>query len=106
MREYKTAEQKRRFYKSRAWRDLRLVALERDCFECQECKAQGRVTVIDDRLNKLKQLDVDHVKEIEDFPELALDLENLRTLCIPCHNNKHGRTFTRPIGRWEHDERW
>lgn len=106
MKEYRTAEQKRKFYKSRAWRDLRLVALERDHFECQECKAQGRTTVIDDRLNKHKQLDVDHMKEIEHFPELALDLDNLRTLCIPCHNNKHGRTFTRKPGRWDHDERY
>lgn len=106
MTEYKTAEQKKRFYDSRDWRKIRIKALERDNFECQECKDQGRVTVLDPRLNKWKQLDVDHIKEIESHPELALDLENLRTLCIKCHNQKHDRTFARQPNRWTDDERW
>ena len=62
----------------------------------------------DERLDKHKQLDVDHVLEIEEFPELALELENLRTLCIRCHNEKHGRVFEyiRKPSKWDQDERW
>lgn len=106
MKEYKTTEQKKTFYKTRAWSDVRMQALERDNYECQECRKFGRVTTNDDRLDKHKQLDVDHVQEIEEHPDLALDLENLRTLCIRCHNDKHDRTFRRKSHRWEHDERW
>ncbi|CRK80318.1 HNH endonuclease [Neobacillus massiliamazoniensis] len=57
MAEYKTYEQKMRFYKSSEWQSLRQQALERDIYECQECKRQsGKV--------KTKQrLDVDHIKD-------------------------------------------
>lgn len=106
MTEYKTKQQKKKFYKSRAWQRIRLEALDRDNYECQECKRLGRVKTQDGRLDKHKQLDVDHVEEIEDFPELALELENLRTLCIRCHNEKHGRIFIKRPSRWGHDEKW
>lgn len=106
MKEYKTKAQKKRFYKSKAWQIVRRAALMRDNFECQECKRLGRVTTIDPRIDKHKQLDVDHVLEIEEYPEKALELDNLRTLCVRCHNDKHGRVFKRQPRRWEHDERW
>ncbi len=36
-------------------------------------------------------LEVDHIKELETNPELALDPDNLRTLCKDCHNKRHDR---------------
>lgn len=102
--EYVTKEQKMKFYKSKAWRDLRQQVLKRDNHECQECKRLGYVTVNDP--TKHKTLDIDHVRDIYHHPELALEISNCRTLCVPHHNKKHGRVFKRKKKiEWE-DERW
>ena len=54
-------------------------------------------------------LEVDHIKELEDFPELALDDNNLRTLCKDCHNKRHNRMRYKgrnpKVNKWQ-DERW
>jgi 5-methylcytosine-specific restriction endonuclease McrA len=106
MPEYKTKEQKVKFYKSDAWQELRLKALERDHYECQECKRQGMVYTDQHDPDKHKRLDVDHMKEIYTHPELALEIDNLETLCIKCHNKKHGRfKYTPKQNRWN-DEKW
>ncbi|MGY3716775.1 HNH endonuclease [Sutcliffiella cohnii] len=114
MAEYKTKEQKRKFYNSKAWKKIRPDILKRDNRECQECKRRGDVvTDTNEYSEKAKrkkiQLVVDHIKELEDYPELALDAENLQTLCVNCHNKKHGRYFHRFVwkpNKWAHDERW
>ena len=104
MPEYKTKEQKKKFYNSREWLVLRQEALRRDNYECQECKRLGLVKLNDE--DKHKSLDVDHIKEIYTNPELALELDNLCTLCIRHHNEKHNRYFKRKPNPWENDERW
>lgn len=76
-------EERREFYNSSEWRSLRRQALERDHYECVWCREKGRVT--------RNNLEVDHIKELEFYPEYALDLDNLRTLCKECHNKRHGR---------------
>lgn len=109
MAEYKTKEQKAKFYNSGKWKLLRLQAMKRDNNECQICKQQGFVTIDtnikreDDR--KKIEIVVHHMKEIEDYPQLALDIRNLQTLCVSCHNEIHGRTFERKSQVWD-DERW
>lgn len=101
-----THEQRAMFYNSQEWRELREQALARDNYECQWCKAEGRVTTTD------AILEVDHIKELEYHPELAMELDNLRTLCKDCHNKRHHRMnystqkFKRKHNRWESDERW
>lgn len=107
MPEYKTREQKRKFYDSPAWKQKRKQIKQRDNYECQECKRQGRVSIDTNEYSesakrKKIQLLVDHIKELEHYPELALDDENLETLCVHCHNIKHGREFGK---KWD-DERW
>jgi len=77
---------------------------KRDNLECQECKRQGKVFTIKSELNKRKRLDVDHIKELEDYPELCLAIENLETLCIRCHNKKHNR-YQKKESKWN-DECW
>ena len=64
------------FYQSRVWRNARRLALQRDNFLCQECLRNKRIT---------PATEVHHKKELEDYPELALDLENLESLCWDCH---------------------
>lgn len=81
-----TRESRRRFYQSSQWRHLRQQVLERDHFECQWCKSEGKVTTELDSI-----LEVDHIKELEYYPDQALELDNLRTLCKECHNKRHQR---------------
>ncbi|WP_239255406.1 HNH endonuclease [Listeria ilorinensis] len=96
-------EKRLRFYKSGPWKRVRQDVLERDNYECQECKRSGRVTT--KVTTELVKLDVDHIKDLEHYPELALDLDNLETLCQVCHNRKHHR-FAKKVNRWAHDEKW
>ncbi|KAF1303676.1 hypothetical protein BAU16_03680 [Enterococcus sp. JM9B] len=71
----KTKADRARFYGSSEWRRLRQQCLERDHYECQWCKAEGRLTTQYDSI-----LEVDHIKELEYYPELAFDPDNLRVL--------------------------
>ncbi len=110
MAEYKTEQQKKRFYRSSDWQQLRQHALERDNWECQECKRNGYVHVDSKKVEgqrKSIELNVHHKYEIEHYPKLALMLDNLETLCIECHNKVHGKGF-KPgkRNRWADDERW
>lgn len=83
MIEVSTREERREFYNSSEWRSLRRQALERDHYECVWCREEGKVTT--------ENLEVDHIKELEFYPEFALNLDNLRTLCKECHNKRHNR---------------
>jgi len=81
--EVSTREQRNQFYNSSEWRTIRRQVLKRDHYECVWCREEGKVTT--------ENLEVDHIKELEFYPEYALDLDNLRTLCKECHNKRHGR---------------
>lgn len=78
-----TRNRRREFYNSPEWRKTRKEVLERDHYECQWCAAEGKLTNT--------KLEVDHIKELEYYPELALELDNLRTLCKFHHNQRHER---------------
>jgi 5-methylcytosine-specific restriction enzyme A len=112
MTEYKTKEQKRKFYDSGNWKRLREDVKDRDNNECQECKRKGIVTVDRNEYSekakrkKIKLL-VHHIKELEDHPELALEVDNLETVCVDCHNKIHGRVFrfVKREQKWN-DEKW
>ena len=108
MKEYKTDKDKKLFYCSPKWEKLRQVALTRDNRECQECKRQGRVTVDSKKVEgekKKVRMNVHHIKELEEHPELALDLDNLETLCLKCHNQIHNKLMNRKEKQWK-DEWW
>lgn len=102
--DHTTKEGRAQFYGSSEWREKRAEILARDNYECQWCKEAGRVTVEGNAV-----LEVDHIQELAEHPELAFDNDNLRTLCKDCHNRRHGRMNYRGQGvraaRWA-DERW
>ena len=81
-----TKQARARFYGSSERRRLRKKCLERDHYECQWCKAEGKLTTQYDSI-----LEVDHIKELENYPQYAFDIDNLRTLCKDCHNKRHNR---------------
>ena len=64
------------FYKTTVWRRLRLLALQRDNYLCQECLRKKRIT---------KATEIHHIKPIASHSELALSLDNLESLCWDCH---------------------
>jgi 5-methylcytosine-specific restriction protein A len=51
----------------------------RDHGLCQECLKH-------ERIEQAKV--VDHIKRVDQHPELRLDLNNLQCLCQACHNKK------------------
>ena len=76
-----------KFYKSRLWTNCRKKALERDHYECQT---------------------VHHIKEIRDYPHLALELDNLMSLCRACHERIHDRELIKreTKRKFINEERW
>lgn len=78
---YKRDRASRSFYKSTAWERAREQALIRDNHLCQHCLKRQRLTLADM---------VHHIKPISDYPDLALVLDNLLSLCNSCHNKEHG----------------
>lgn len=85
------------FYWSRKWKRKRDEILRRDHYECQECikrikQAAENGEVLhgyDARIHRA--VCVHHIKELKDYPELALDDDNLVSLCHKCHDRIHGR---------------
>ena len=73
----------------RGMKDLRPRVFARDNYQCRLC---GIVS---------KQLDAHHILPIWARPDLALDMNNLVTLCRPCHKQKvntHEEDFIEQFG--------
>jgi len=68
-----------KIYNSKKWKDVRVKALVRDELMCVMCRAKG----ID-----AKAEEVDHILELQDRLDLAFELDNLQSLCKPCHSKK------------------
>ena len=73
-----------KFYKSSDWLHKRQQILERDNHECQRCKGEGGFS---------PATCVHHIKHLKDRPDLALDDDNLVSLCDACHNLEHPERF-------------
>lgn len=96
LKEYIKANTMIPFYKSKEWRKLRAIAKRRDNNECQMCKEIGGYS---------KGYMVHHIKEVKDYPELALTLNNLQTLCNSCHNKVHDKLPNQKKS-FTNEERW
>ena len=100
-------KERQRFYDRKPWQDKRIEILRRDHYECRDCRdrirkanEEGRILVgWERRINKATC--VHHIKELEDHPELALESDNLISLCDRCHNARHGRTVDKLYTRWQ-----
>ncbi|PGB51835.1 HNH endonuclease [Bacillus anthracis] len=76
---FKRDKESTAFYRSKAWERLREQALMRDKGLCLQCKNNRKIKVADM---------VDHIIPIKVDPSVKLKLENLQSLCNPCHNRK------------------
>lgn len=68
------------FYTSTAWKNKREAILNRDGYMCRNCKRYGR---------QRPATTVHHIKHFDEYPELALESDNLISLCEACHNLMH-----------------
>lgn len=59
------------------WRKVRLQAMQRANWLCEDCLAKGIVR---------PATDGHHVEKITDAPEKRLDVGNVRCLCKACHD--------------------
>lgn len=69
------------FYKSSSWRRIRFKVLN---FYRKKCVTCGRSS-------KEVPIHVDHIRPRWLYPELALELANLRVLCEDCNKGKAGK---------------
>ena len=67
------------FYVCSEWLHLRKKILKENKYQCRLCKQNGKYT----RANH-----VHHVKYLREYPELALDENNLMPVCKDCHETK------------------
>lgn len=77
------------FYHKPAWRKIRLVALQRDNYLCQECLRKKKIT---------PATEVHHIRPLEDYPELGLELSNLESICWACHEETKRRKYVMRVG--------
>lgn len=77
---YKRNQEAKSFYRSKSWLMCRHHILVRDNYLCQWCLKDRRIVPADV---------VHHIKELEDYPELALTASNLESLCHACHTRHH-----------------
>lgn len=78
------------FYSTGAWKRIRRRALDRDHGYCVWCRRAGRKTI--DRSGRpvpVRATMVHHIKPRREYPELALTLDNLVSLCDACHDEAH-----------------
>jgi len=76
------------WYGKGAWKRLRVQALNRDHWLCQECLRRGKITTA---------REVHHKLPLEEYPELGLELSNLESLCHECHEaTKAPRSQAKP----------
>lgn len=74
------------FYHSAAWKETRRQRLLLDRGMCTECMKEFERG---ERVRPRRAVMVHHVLPFEERPDLALDLDNLRSLCDMHHNREH-----------------
>ncbi len=87
------------FYRNAPWRRARTAALDRDRHMCRDCMDRFEAGY---GIRPRRATMVHHVIPIEQRPDLALNLDNLRSLCDECHNRRHpekGARSQEPVRR-------
>lgn len=87
-----SSTERQKEWNSKEWQELRKKIFERDNYTCQECgdyNYKGR--------GKSVRLEVHHIKEWCNYPELRMDENNLILLCAECHNKTKGGIATKLI---------
>ena len=87
----------RTFYKSSEWRTARELALKRDDYLCVMCQKEGKFIPAEVVHHKI------HLNESNvDYPEIALNQDNLISLCAEHHFLVHSGEHAK--GRMAHKD--
>ena len=94
-----TREETEAFYNSPRWRRKQKAILRRDHYQCQLCKRYGRIS---------EATIVHHKLELAEYPELAMDDDNLVSVCRKCHNKLHDEKGAKAQQkrRYNHEDRY
>lgn len=79
---------RQQFMKTVEYRIWRTSVFKRDNYTCQICNEYGGM------------LHADHIKSWAEYPKLRLEVDNGRTLCVPCHYYVTFKSKMRPGARW------
>lgn len=74
--------ERQRLYRSAAWKALISACFKRDGYRCRRCRSP--------KLRK-RWLHAHHVMPWADYPAERRRLDNLVTLCLPCHGFVHSK---------------
>ena len=80
----------RKFYRSGAWVNLRGYVIHRDQMLCQDCLKKGIYTPAEE-VHHIVELDESNVND----PSIALNADNLISLCRSCHKARHSTNSKR-----------
>ena len=61
------------------YKEWRKAVFERDNYTCLDCGKKSH--------QKSGKLNADHIKQFAFYPKLRFNLDNGRTLCVPCHKD-------------------
>lgn len=86
------------FYNGPAWQACRKIYLELHPF-CEDCLMRGELKPAE-HVHHIIWLTADNYTD----PEIALNFDNLRSVCIDCHNREHARGDQAQLRRWRVDE--
>lgn len=109
-----TDKEVKAFYNSGAWKHKRIEILERDRYECRDCRKRMENAAKEGEIltgweRKIWPAEaVHHMKELKEHPEFGLDDDNLISLCARCHNLRHGRNPKKFVKRKKRltEEKW
>ena len=66
----------KQFYNSKAWRDIRLFVLRRDCYNCSDCGGRA------EEVHHKEELSEQNINDVN----ISLNPKNLISLCHDCHS--------------------
>jgi hypothetical protein len=90
-RQKETSEDRKSFYESKEWQELRYRVIRKYGGSCLACGRNYRDHKV--------IIHVDHIRPRSKFPSLALDFNNLQILCADCNVGKSNKDSTdwRPV---------
>lgn len=103
-----------KFYHSKYFKHIKNEVLSDQHYECQRCKEKGKLSIVKPTIKRSGV--VHHVKEVRDYPELALSKyytdrfgmkhKQLIVLCNKCHEEVHERYTKNTKENLVNVERW
>jgi len=90
----------KKFYKSKAWQNVREYVIRRDKYLCVDCMKAGRHTPAEE-VHHIVELTPENITDAS----ISLNADNLVSLCRECHKARHGSHDYSAERRYRIDEK-